>query len=154
MEEKGDTLDVIQPGEFIGEVCLMKAMHSSGAASASAAGGVVDATAIGGGGGGVHGRAFRLAPPPRAAATVVAEKRMRCYAFDHDALLRHFDKDPGALAAVTAAFGASLVEKVVGARQGVVKVVSALHHLHFSLCDFIFTLFSRRTTLVSTKLTI
>jgi hypothetical protein len=57
----------------------------------------------------------------------------RCYAFDHDALLRHFDKDPGALAAVTAAFGASLVEKLSGVRahtQHTLAVHSAREGTH------------------------
>ena len=52
---------------------------------------------------------------------MVAEKPMRCYAFDHDALLKHFDREPTALAAVTAAFGASLVEKVAGVRAHSVR---------------------------------
>jgi CRP-like cAMP-binding protein len=91
VEVRGHRLNVIHAGEFVGEMSFMKAIRSS------ARGGV--------GGGKVS------------SATVVAEEPMRCYSFDHDALLRRIEKDPGALVAVTAAFGASLVEKLAGTRE-------------------------------------
>lgn len=116
----GQRLHDIHEGEFVGEMSLMKAIHSSGgvarfsrddrpslppqrdahAPSSSEAKAEPQKTA--------H---------PLAEATVTAERPMRCYAFDHDALVRYLDGQPEALAAVTAAFGASLVEKLADVRE-------------------------------------